>query len=209
MCGVIGFYTKKKTKEQSDKLCELFVQSKIRGLHAFGLIVKKGKDVHVVKTYDLAEVLNYIKNNDFNLLIGHTRYSTSGDYQDHCNNQPIHVDKIALVFNGVISQATKAEYEKIYGKKYITDNDGEIFARKVVDGEDWKDFVWKGKFSFAGIFMQEHRVMALRNKNRPLWKSEEFGARFIGSTNDFFKRSGFKNQSEIKPGELVDLCSKL
>lgn len=216
MCGVIGFFTTNPDDIQIARLERLFEQSKIRGLHSFGITIRTlDGELKTFKSLDLSSLKNYLRNAPpFDTLIGHNRYSTSGDWHDENNNQPIVIPGISVVFNGIITQATKREYELALGKKFITENDGEIFARKVIDGEDWRAFVSKGRFSFAGAFMTEKEAFAIRNKNRPLWMSRSPSSMFIASTRDIFMRAGFKAPEEIREGQAVplakgSLCSSL
>lgn len=214
MCGVIGFYSPNPKPKHLEAICRLYQQSKIRGLHAFGFSVwepnKGHKDsIRTVKYTELLPVLKEIMDYRLSppeLLIGHARYSTSGDWKDFANNQPVHINGISMVFNGVITQASKKEYEKEFNKEYITENDGEIFSRKVLDGEDWVNFVSSGKFSFAGIFLRNGEAYAIRNKNRPLYKATCDGGAFIASTRDIFVRAGgFSNIHSIEEGIPVRL----
>lgn len=212
MCGVIGYFSKSPSDDHVALIERLFEASKIRGLHAFGATARAqdGK-LMTFKTTALREIKQWLRGIPrFDLLIGHTRYSTSGDWRQPENNQPIVVAGSSLVFNGVISQASKKEYEKIFSKTYETGNDGEIFLRKVIDGEDWAQFVREGKFSFAGAFLHNGEAVAIRNKNRPLWSCETADANFLASTQDIFKRAGFSHQTpiEVKPGEVYQICSR-
>ena len=49
-----------------------------------------------------------------NLQIYHNRYSTSGDFKNHLNNQPIEIGDTSLCFNGVIDMGTKSQMEEKY-----------------------------------------------------------------------------------------------
>lgn len=208
MCGVVGFHSKTPTDEHVALICRLFDESKIRGLHAFGATILKDGKLQTFKSFDVKDLKRWIRLQDrFETLIGHTRYSTSGDYNDHSNNQPIHVEDSSVVFNGVITQATKDVYQNEFGESYITDNDGEIFLTKFRKKQDWKSFVFDGRFSFAGIVMNNHRAYALRNKNRPLWFASRDSGNFIASTENIFKRSGFNSAQEIQPGVIHSLCT--
>jgi len=210
MCGVIAYFSPKPSKKHTQEISDLFEQSKIRGLHSFGFSARINGKIQTFKEWDLKKLQEKIVSiPKFDLLVGHTRYSTSGDFKDHSNNQPIDIPGIALAFNGVITQASKEEYEKTYGKQYVTENDGEIFARKVLDGEDWEEFVFDGSFSFAGAFISKKGAYALRNPNRPLWMLERSDARFLASTKNIFERASLIGSKEIQPGVVVDLCSTL
>jgi glutamine phosphoribosylpyrophosphate amidotransferase len=192
------------------KLCDLFRASKIRGLHAFGYSFSRsalpgadhlnGAEVVTRKARSLEDLLvQLLKHRDDppSVLIGHNRYSTSGDYHDHANNQPIALGGAALVFNGIVTQATKAEYSALYGKAYTTENDGEIVLRKLLDGDDWAGFVKRGKFSFAGLTLAGGQAVAMRNDRRPMWSGRYGGGVFVASTEDIMWRAG--DLTEVKP----------
>lgn len=198
MCGVIGYSCDQPQKDHKDRLQKLFFESRIRGLHAFGFSIWDGKQVVTQRFLDLKTCLSAIP---FGItrLIGHCRYSTSGDYQTVSNNQPLQLQDTAMAFNGVISMATKPEYEKQYGRNYTTENDGEIFLDKFVRKDGWLDFVSRGRFSFAGLVLESGKLTAVRNKNRPLFRVDSGGATFFASTADIFKRSGFSETPEAVP----------
>lgn len=217
MCGVIGFYSKNPNSAlDAPAIKALFRQSKIRGLHAFGFTAwQAGPGLQTWKGQTLEELERYLDDafrRPVVALVGHTRYSTSGDWKEPANNQPIHIhqgdQELSLAFNGVISMKTKAEFSRDYGKQYVTDNDGEIFARKVLDGEQWEAFVREGSFSFAGCFLWQGRLWALRNPNRPLWYWRNHDHILFASTKDIFKRAFPDMPSkEFKPlptGKAVD-----
>lgn len=225
MCGVIGFYSKEPRLAHLEAVCRLFEQSQVRGRHAYGVSMWVPDRFHAdgirtFKAFDLDTLKKAIMDLRYSpptALIGHTRYSTSGDYKDHTNNQPIHLgDGIALAFNGVISQAKKEEYEKTFNQRYVTDNDGEIVLRRFVASirpdpragadsparGDFETFIEKGKFSFAGAFLEKGKITFVRNARRPLWTAELLGGDFIASTRDIFDRSGsFRGVTEVPVGQ--------
>lgn len=201
MCAVLGFQTNSPKEEHLEKILKLWDQSKIRGLHAFGFTVLKNGDLLTYKTTDFEELKKAIKQFwPFEKMIGHCRYSTSGDWKDPNNNQPIFQGDVSLVFNGVVSMKEKWEYEREFKKQYRTENDGEIVLRKFLDDENWSGFVINGKFSFAGIILDKYGMYVLRNENRPLWVATEDDAHFFGSTRDIFRRAGFQHSWKITAG---------
>lgn len=196
MCGVIGYFSERPYEYHRHMVAALFTASKIRGLHAFGFqAIDVLGDMEMAKAHELPELLQKIERLDPlpQMLIGHNRYSTSGDWQDHVNNQPIWFGESALVFNGVISMKSKAEYEAEFGKQYDTANDGEIMLRKIIDGEEWERWVRDGSFSYAGLHFHDGEGWAIRNENRPLWFWKMPGERtvFFASTVDIFRRTPF------------------
>lgn len=200
MCGVVGLSADDPQPRHSAMLRRLFEESKVRGMHAFGFSSWDGGTVLTRRFLRLGECLAALPPCPTR-LIGHCRYATSGDYKTLDNNQPIHAGGAALAFNGVISMATKPEYERQYGRQYATDNDGEIFLDKFLRGDDWERFVAAGSFSFAGLVLRAGEIVALRNQRRPLYRCREEGAVFFASTADIFRRAGFRSQPEpVPPG---------
>lgn len=185
MCGVVGYSCESPIKEHYEILQAIIEQSKIRGLHSFGYSFFDG-EVVTIKYHDINKVEFPLKNK----IIYHNRYSTSGDYKNHDNNQPIAVGNISLVFNGVLDMRTKQEMEEHYQIDMETDNDGELVLKLCgSDPEKIQEYVQNTTGSFAGLILTENNKMyAIRNENRPLWMLNHSGAIFYASTRDIFKR---------------------
>tara|TARA_R100001086_G_scaffold149480_1_gene79398 strand:+ start:1682 stop:2287 length:606 start_codon:yes stop_codon:yes gene_type:complete len=194
MCGVVGYSSNKSIEKHYKILQSIIQQSKIRGLHSFGYSYYD-KKIITKKYYNIDKVV-FEKTNK---IIYHNRYATSGDYKDPTNNQPIEYKDKCLVFNGVLDMRTKQEMQETYNITMNTDNDGEILLQKCNNKKDIIDFVKKTTGSFAGIIMQQDKIYAIRNKNRPLWQLKTDNATFYASTKDIFKRVN-KN---YKPTELI------
>lgn len=185
MCGIIGFSTNEPNSENYKLLNKIVQQSKIRGLHSFGYShfnnKLQTKKFHKLQKLDLPKT---------NKLIYHNRYSTSGDYLDHNNNQPISDNDISLVFNGVIDMSTKEEMQKKYNIKMFSDNDGEILIKKCgFDKEKILNFVKNMSGSFSGLMMQGNKILFVRNSRRPAWMVKKHNATYVASTNDIFMRA--------------------
>lgn len=202
MCGVVGYSCSNPKKEHYEILQAIIRQSKIRGLHSFGFSFYD-QEVVTIKYHDLDKV-------EFppaNKIIYHNRYSTSGDYKNHDNNQPIAIGNISLVFNGVLDMRTKQEMEEHYKIDMETDNDGEILLRLCgSDPNKIQEYVQNTTGSFAGLILtQDNTMYAIRNKNRPLWVLNHSGAIFYASTRDIFKRvdSSFEPQ-ELEPNKVYE-----
>jgi glutamine phosphoribosylpyrophosphate amidotransferase len=202
MCGVIGLSTDAPRPRHVAALRRLFEESRVRGLHAFGFSTWDGTAVVTRRFLKLDECLEALPAAPTR-MIGHCRYSTSGDHTKLENNQPIQAGEASLAFNGVISMATKPEYERQYGRQYRTDNDGEIFLDKFLRGDAWEAFVAGGRFSFAGLILHRGELVALRNARRPLYVCAEAGATFYASTSDIFRRAGFSAAPEAVPAGVA------
>lgn len=196
MCGIVGYCSKEPTETDSEILHKIILQSKIRGLHSFGYSYYDNNNIlKTIKKFDFS----HIKLPKSKKIIFHNRYSTSGDYNNHNNNQPIDLIDICLVFNGVIDMRTKEEMQNYYKIKMTTDNDGEIPLQ--LYGNNYKkiaDFIKNMKGSFAGLMLTQNKLLAIRNQNRPAWVLDYNGSKFIASTEDIFKRV----DKSFKPTQL-------
>lgn len=191
MCGLTGYVSIQGTREHADELCNLFIESAIRGTHAYGLAYYDDfeDDVITLKDHDLQVIARRVRQLAAHDIITHTRYSQSGDWRNHHNNQPLSIEGYTLVFNGVISMGTQEEMEQEYGWKLSTYNDGELLIRHMLDGGDPVDFV-KDKGSFAGLwFGPDGYVYALRNERRPLWYLRRNHHIYAASTRDIIRRA--------------------
>lgn len=202
MCGVVGYVSSNPTGSGIEAFCRLMTQSRIRGLHAAGIAYRDTLgQIEVVKGRNLELPLQVLRSltPTPTTIVGHTRYSTSGDFQDMANNQPIVVDDSALVFNGVISMGTKEEFEKQFDVECASYNDGEVVLRKEKQGHQAHDFVNSIEGSFAGLIMNRIGLRAFRNPRRPLWKSNRYPDHiFFASTKDIFVRAGFDPQYVVE-----------
>lgn len=201
MCGIVGYSSTDPKPEHFSILHSLIIESSIRGLHSYGYSFVKDDKLITRKYHDLDEIVFPVCNK----IIYHNRYSTSGDYRNHKNNQPIHVDDMALVFNGVIDMRTKRQIEKDYKINMETDNDGEILIQRCGNNTELiSRFVNDMKGSFAGIILDSNNKMfAIRNKKRPCWILEYENAIFLASTRDIFKRvDNMFEPTPIKAGVL-------
>jgi glutamine phosphoribosylpyrophosphate amidotransferase len=172
-------------------------------MHAYGLVDM----VTECKSFDIEEVIRSFHPGI--PTIAHTRYCQSGDWQVMENNQPIVAAGMVLAFNGCIHMGTKEEFEKDFDVKCETDNDGEIFLRKleginaenhVSVAEDWLGTI---RGSFAGVWLAYGRLFVGRNSRRPLWVCDAHGGRWYASTQDIFKRAGFVDARPVEIGVQV------
>lgn len=212
MCCVIGYRPNLSGLEGERKLffSKLMSEARIRGTHSFGVAQYDSRGrIEWTKTHDLDRLELVVNTFDpCHHMIAHARYSTSGDYTDDRNNQPIVVSEhdateIALVFNGVIHMGTREEFSAEYGVKCVSDNDGEVFVRRLLAGQRPIDFLDNFNGSFAGLWLAEGALSAMRNERRPLWRAEWLDAEWFASTRDIFRRAGIPDDHreiwEVEP----------
>lgn len=191
----------------------LFYESRIRGLHAFGFSTLSNNEITTRKYHKyngFVEAVCRLKPSKF---IAHFRYSTSGDFKELMNNQPIAIGTSdAMAFNGVIDMRTRPEMEKEYGIRMETDNDGEIVLRKFIEGDrnDLEAFI-KSHGTFAGLFITNGgQIYALKNERRPLYRHQSKDRTIIASTRSILERSGLAENIERVPNNsLIEIGAAL
>lgn len=207
MCGIVGYKgaPSAEARAQFIRLCD---EARIRGEHAYGIAYyEEGRGVVFAKGMDFDTIMQRIPTPLPTRIIFHARYSTSGDYRDMLNNQPIIIDGDALVFNGTVDMGTKAEMEQRNGLTMQTDNDGELVLRDIQYCAPFRR-LGDNLVTFAGIVLRGNGEMfALRNEMRPLWRFEVAGGTFLASTQDIALRAKLEaiSSSPIPPMEKVSL----
>lgn len=189
MCAVVGYCPIRPTTETTPAFERLFLESRIRGLHAFGIAQPRGAAPAVLRTFDLEAIPAAFDRE--RPAVAHARYSTSGDWHDHANNQPVVLGDMALALNGVLHQGTKAEFEEAFSVQCASDNDAEVFLRRLAAGQSAREFIREVRGSMAAVWLVGSTLYAARNEWRPLWACEAYGARWYASTSDILRRAGF------------------
>jgi len=193
MCAIIGIYLKNPSTSDLAKVKSVFLESRVRGMHATGLSYFKNGKVETIKEACpatefaiLDNLESLINENNELLLIGHCRYSTS----DLTFNQPISLGtSLSVVHNGVITQEDPANWEKLYNTNCQTRNDTELLYHTIEQGEcvldKWSDA------SLAVCTLNDSGVLtAYRNGKRPLYLTNVPNGSIITSTFDIALRSG-------------------
>lgn len=213
MCGVIGVALHDVTPEDLEMVREVFIESRIRGLHATGLSVLHGGKITTIRKAGPPEDLialnrlhEYVDEGTL-YLIGHNRYSTS----DILYNQPFHnsANDFALAHNGVISQEDPSTWYDQYGYVAQTKNDSELLMLTVLAGKDpfveWKDA------SIAAVELRANRSLRFyRNGKRPLYLTSKENGVIITSTKDIMSRvlPGSFTES-VQPGTFFTIDDTL
>ena len=198
MCGLTALVTNRLDTTQLNILQTLFLESTIRGLHAFGAAWgHPGERLQVYRTHHLTHLIADFPGELYLgqpfLFLGHARYDTSGDWRVLGNNQPLQWGSQLLVFNGVIRMSTQAEYEQEFHFTAPSDNDGHVFLSKAQAGlSEAQPLLDDPAVSFAGFYYDEEDqfALAIRNERRPLWRSQLPGLGwFYYSTRDMMVRT--------------------
>lgn len=196
MCSVVGAVIKNFNEGHADLLKSVFLESRIRGMHATGISYVKNYTIHTEKLPVPADqfpfrFMDYV-NEDGNLyLVGHCRYSTS----DLEYNQPINNDTISVVHNGVITQELYEDWEMLYGYTCEGKNDTELLLRSLDDYsplEHWK----QSSLAVCELYFCK-KIRFYRNGKRPIYFTLIDGGTIITSTEDIASRAGLTQTAEV------------
>lgn len=199
MCGIVGFCKQQNSEINEGLLYRLMKESKIRGLHSFGFATQK--ECKKFREFPSVAELKELFSSQAGVF--HARYSTSGDWHEEKNNQPLWYDGIGLALNGVISMKPREEYEKEYGIECVTDNDAEIFLRLLLLSPE--EAIKKTKGAWAAIWVREGSLYAARNSYRPLFWLRSGPGLYVCSTADIAHRALAPLPEPIPVGKVVCL----
>ncbi len=207
MCAVIGAILQSPSKEDFATLRNVFVESKIRGMHATGIsfLPKWSSGIETIKEPIPADQFVEKHLHDDNLgdmvaddgnlyLIGHCRYSTS----DLEYNQPMFCSGKSIVHNGVITQELPENWKDLYGYDCITKNDSEL----VLHSKDpLREF---SNMSMGVVELYKNRKLRFyRNGKRPLYLTNVPNGCIITSTADIAKRAGIGQAIEVMMNHYI------
>lgn len=190
MCAVIGAIFRNPSAEDYNLIRRVFLESKIRGLHATGMSVLPWwsdllqtfiEPVSADKFTALDNLEDCIANDGNLYMIGHCRYSTS----DLQYNQPLYKVNKSIVHNGVITQELPEKWKDLYGYDCITKNDSEL----ILHSEDpLREF---SNMSMGVCELNSNKTIRFyRSGKRPLYFCTLTNGIIITSTADIAKRVG-------------------
>ena len=187
MCAVIGVSLLNPSSADFELVRKVFIESKIRGMHATGMtVLHKGKlktFIENVPADKFSELDNLEKYSNGELkLIAHCRYSTS----DLEYNQPLYNKDVSIVHNGVISQELPENWKKLYEIDTKTKNDSELLLHTINNNPL---MLWANA-SIAAIELHSVGLIRYyRNGKRPLYKTEMENGFILTSTGDIMHRA--------------------
>ena len=199
MCSVVGIILKNPTQKDFDSIKRVFLESKIRGMHATGISYVKNNRVITEKHPVPADKFpwdfpSYVNEDGNVYLVGHCRYSTS----DLQFNQPIANSTTAIAHNGVITQELPERWEELYGYKCTTKNDTELLLRTIENSE-----CPLTKWSTASLAVCElwssKTLRFYRNGKRPIYFTLVENGVIITSTEDIIDRAKLNGVTSNAP----------
>lgn len=178
MCGIVGLMTKyNATNTQIKLLAHLLVLDQLRGEHATGIAkvnLKTAEATVMKKALPALEFLNDEKVFEFldkdrqRLYIGHNRFATMGNKEDHDNAHPFQEGHITMVHNGTIDRWTLSDLEG-YDEKHIEVDSHMACATIAKLGIDEAVKKFSGAFSLVWWDANQRSLNFLRNEKRPMY----------------------------------------
>jgi glutamine phosphoribosylpyrophosphate amidotransferase len=199
MCAVIGAVLQKPTIADFNMIKRVFLESKIRGLHATGISFLPHWSDKVVTIKEAIPADKFVElhmhndnlvdmiSDDGNLyLIGHCRYSTS----DLEYNQPIYNNHKSIVHNGVITQELPEKWKDLYGYECMSKNDSELVLHS-------NDPLNEFSHMSMGVceLTSDKKLRAYRNGKRPLYLTFIQNGVIITSTSNIAKRANIGEET--------------
>lgn len=206
MCGVIGFSGIIHNSEQLAVLKNVMIASRIRGMHASGIVWTDGTKMeavikpipidNLVSKFNWQQVMNKKVG-----IIAHARYSTS----DLKYNQPILGASTAIAHNGVITQSDPSTWEEKYGYHCNTKNDSELILRAIENGDELCTTFPESSIAYVRL-LSDGSLEYGRNGSRPLWIGEiPSSGIIVASTYHILSQSGVTNIRGVESFYTTDL----
>ncbi len=205
MCGIFGIISERKIPFENFK--KLALISRQRGRDSSGFLTI-GKEFKIRKfDKDIKKTVNFLRNEDFNIAIGHTRLITNSTK----DNQPVLSDNISVVHNGIIINHEEL-FEKI-GQKRNLEIDTEIlpvlinfYLKKNLKYEEIISNVLDlciGTVSCCAVIPKNGKILLFSN-NGSLYLGNKSSEIFFASEKNFLNEIGCKNINKIK-NHVIDI----
>lgn len=228
MCGFLGLAG----GDSPDELVKAFALAmprlQHRGQESCGASWSNGENVDghkgmgLVPTVFNSEALEKIIKYGARMIIGHTRYSTSGESSD-VNAQPHWLEdqrgRTAIALNGdVVDLAIQKDELKKAGALFRTENDAEFILKKIYhiiyhDRPDWKvDFIYgirkmmeTTRATYSGGLLTGPMLYIFRDpyENRPIFIGRR-GSLFVAASETcVFNQIGAEVERSLNGGEII------
>ena len=216
-CGVVAVYSQ---RHQTSRLAFFGLYAlQHRGQESAGIASADSTDIHVHTDMGLVSQVfreDSLSHLQGNLVIGHTRYSTTGS-SNACNAQPIVVNgihgKLALANNGNIINAAKlkSQQQLEWNCTYTSTTDSEVLAYQLANspGVNWHDrakqFMRSVQGAYSLVALTKDTMIAARDPLgiRPMCLGKWDDGWIIASETCALDHLGAEFIKELEPGEII------
>jgi len=218
MCGIVGIFNYQDSTIIIVELLESLKRLQNRGRDSYGVLLSNIAQQIIIKEIELITIEKIkeldLHNSKFNIVLGHSRYSTSYESLESKinkeNSHPFKGNHITLgefhiVHNGNINFSNKIK------KSYPEMNDTQIMVKMVerVEGSAWLDVISNIIKNIPGVYnillAGSDKIYGFKDRYnmRPLCLgSNKFGYCLASESNALVNYNYIK---EIKGGEIVEL----
>ena len=232
MCGIFGISTVEEAMRfQSNVLLDLGINSESRGKDASGISFSGShhvfkSDSHFSSRFTRNFIFNELRQSftlcnsegEYVSVIGHTRLATNGTTEVESNNQPVVLDEIIGIHNGIICNLE--ELNSIYsGVRLISDLDSELLFRCIVDEykrtqEDLPDLNrWLTALNIVFPLLEGAASIAFLTKKNQLFLATNTGSLFVNcdgknlifSSEKIFLLDTLKNFDYLDPSNIQEI----
>ena len=203
MCAIIGVIIDNPTNDELESIKRVFLESRIRGMHATGISFTKDNKVITIKesipakefvdSY-MSDMSTFVDTNGRLAMVGHCRYSTS----DLEFNQPIANECVSVVHNGVITQHLPENWKQMYGYKCDTRNDTELLLHTIMEDKSPLEVWHNSSLAVIELYGNQH-MRFYRNGKRPMYLTNFGNGSIITSTRDVVLRAGIMEIGVMAP----------
>jgi len=223
MCGIFGYISKTQSGDRgrADKtINRLFKMSETRGKEASGLILLDSSNIKFIK--DAIPASKLIKRNDFKKIVtstlkknenvaifGHSRLVTNGESSFNKNNQPVFVNGVIGVHNGIITN-DKELWKRNKDLNQETDLDTEVLFKVLAKNIGKQTLTNAIKNSFQDLEGVANIALMFENLNIAVLASNNGSLYYLKSnSNDsiIFASEKFILQQCVKRCKLSDWYS--
>ncbi len=220
MCGVIGILNYEQSNIIIIELLESLRKLQNRGRDSFGILLSNLENNFIIKDKELITIEKIKKNNlhnfNFNLALGHSRYSTSYDSLESKNNadkshpfngKNINLGQFFIVHNGNIN------FSKSLKEKYKGLNDTQILVKimETINKNTWKEIITDIIKTIPGIYnvilSSKGQIYGFKDRYnmRPLCLGKNKFGFCLASESEAL--GNYKYVKEIKGGEMVEISN--
>ena len=220
MCGVIGIFNNQDSNIIIIELLESLKRLQNRGRDSYGILLSNKDQDIIIKERELITIERIKQDNlhniNFNIALGHSRYSTSYDSIESKNNVDkshpfkginINLGNFHLVHNGNINFNSEIK------KQYHGLNDTQILVKIIeqINKFTWKDIISEIIRTIPGIYnviiSSNGSLFGFKDKfnMRPLCLGKnEFGFCLASESNAL---GNYSYVREIKGGQMIEISN--
>ena len=220
MCGIIGIFNYHESNFIILELLEGLRKLQNRGRDSYGILLSNSNNKIIIKEKEIITIKKIKELNlhelKFNIVLGHTRYSTSYDTMEsknECNNSHPFTGLNKKLGNFNIVHNGNINFNSSIKELYPELNDTKILVKIIEkeDGNTWREVIASIIKKIPGIYnvilSTENKIIAFKDRYnmRPLCLGKNKHGFCIASESVALKN--YEYLKEIKGGQIVEVSN--